>query len=92
MIHASKHSRLGQIFVEPQYPLHQNLSIDSFIYCEEEQKFRGEESDERPRNVEEKPTDRGATSGGYVKVQIVPCSYDQRAEAKRDDPESAPLL
>ena len=78
--------------MERQYSLHQNISTESFIYCEEEQEFRGEESDERPGNVEEKPTDRGVTSGGYVKVQIIPCAYDQRAEAKRDNPESTPLL
>ena len=31
-------------------------------------------------------------SGEYVKVWIVPCAYNHGAEAKRDDPESAPLL
>ena len=32
------------------------------------------------------------TSDGYVKVQSAPYAYNQRAEAKQDDPESAPLL
>ena len=92
MIHASTHSGLGQIWVELPYSLQQSISTDSFIYCEEEEEFRGVESDERPRDVEEKPKFSGVTSGGYVKVQIIPCAYDQRAQAKRDDPESAPLL
>ena len=77
--------------MELQYSLHQIISLDSFMYCEEEYEFRAVESEDRPSNVESKPTYGGVTSGGCTKVQTAPCAYEQRAEAKRDDPESAPL-
>ena len=61
------------------------------MYCEEEYEFRAVESEDRPSNVESKPTYGGVTSGRCTKVQTAPCADEQRAEAKRDDPESAPL-
>ena len=90
--HASKHSGLSQMWVRFQYPLQQNSGIDPFIYCEVEQDFRCEESDEHPSHLEEKATGGGVTSDGYVKVQSAPCAYDQGAEAERDNPKRSPLL
>ena len=90
--YASKQSGPGQMWVDRQYFLHHNLNTDSFIYCEEEQDLRCEESGDHPIHLEEKATSIGVTSGGYVKVQSIPCAYDQGAEAKQDDPESAPLV
>ena len=80
--HASKHTGPSQMWAEHQYSLHQSTCIDSFIYCEEKYKFRSAESEERPTNVEDKPTDSGVTSGGYTKVQAAPCAYEQCAQAK----------
>ena len=81
---------LGQFFVDRQYFLHHNISTDSFIYCEKEQEFWGVESDDHPGDLEEKATGIGITFLRYIKVHSVPYAYDQGAEAKRDDPESAP--
>jgi hypothetical protein len=87
----SQHPALGQTWVELQHVLQQNTSTDSFIYCEEEQELRCEESKDHPKHLEEKATGVAMTSGGYVKVQSAPYAYDQGADAKRNDPESAPL-
>ena len=78
------------MWVELQYSLHQSTSTDSFIYCQEEYEFRGAESDERPGDLDEEATDNGITVGGYIKLQSIPCEYEQAAEAKQDDPKSAP--
>ena len=91
-VHASKDSGLGQMWVELQHFLQQDISIDPFIYCEVEQELRCEESDEHPRQVEEKATGVGVTSAGYVEVQSAPYAYDHGAGAKRDDCKSAPPL
>ena len=80
------------MWVELQYCLQQPTSLDEFIDCEEEQEFWGAESDECPRHLGDKPTDSRVTSGGYLQVRVVPCAYDQGAEAKRNDSESPPLL
>ena len=90
--HASKQSGLGQMWMELQDFLQQNSCSNSFIYCEVEQELWCEESEDHPRNLEEKATGGGVTSGWYVKVQSAPYAYDQGAETKEDDPESAPLL
>ena len=89
MKHASKLSGLDRISVGL---LQERTGTGKFIHCSEEQEFRGAESEERQRHPDEKRTGSSVTSGGYVKVRVVPRAYDQGAEAKRDDPESAPLL
>jgi hypothetical protein len=91
-VHTSKHSGLGQMWVDLQYSLYQNNSIYPFIYCEVEQELRCQESDEHPKQLEKKATCGGITFDGYIKVQSAPYAYDQGADAKQDDPESAPLL
>ena len=68
VIHASKHSGFGQMWVELQHFLHPSISPNSFIHCEEEQGFRCEESEDHARDLEENATADGVTSGGYVKV------------------------
>ena len=92
VVHLSEHSGLREMWVESQHPLQQHPSIDPFIYCEEEQEFRSEESDEHPKHLEEKATSGGVTFDGYVKVQSAPYANDQGAKTERDDPEGAPLL
>jgi len=74
--HANKHPRLDQTWVELLHFPQQNLSIDPFIYCKEEQELRCEESDEHPRHLEEEATCGGVTSDGYVKVQSAPYAND----------------
>ena len=91
-IHAGEHTGLGQTWVELQHFFQQNTSTDPFIYCEEEEELRGEESNEHPRYLKEKATGSGVTFTGYVEVQSAPYAYDQGTEAKRDDPKSAPLV
>ena len=81
VIHASKHSGLGQVWVELQHFLQQITNRNPFINCEVEQAFRCEESKDHPRHLEENATGDGVTSGGYVKVQSAPYAYDQGAEA-----------
>ena len=88
----SKQSGPSQMWVDHCYFLHHSISTDSFIYCEVEQELWCEESDDHPKHLEEKAMGVGVMSGGYVKVQSIPCAYDQGAEAKQDDPESAPLV
>ena len=68
LIHASKHSGLSQMWVEPQHFLQQNASRNHFVYCKVEQELRCEESDEHPRHLEEKATSGGVTLDGYVKM------------------------
>ena len=89
---ASQHSGLGQTRMELQHFPQQSTSTDSFIYCEEEQELRCEESEEHPKHMEEKAPCLGVALGGNVEVQSAPYADDQGAEAKRDDPESAPQL
>ena len=91
-VHAREHTGLGQTWVETQYFLQKNTSSDSFGYREIEQELRCEESEDHPRQLEEKATGAGVTSDGYIEVQSAPYAYDQGAEAKRDDPNGAPLL
>jgi hypothetical protein len=90
--HPSEQSGLSQIWVELQNFLQQNTSTNPFIYCEEEQELRCEESDDHPRHLKEKATDGGVTYGGYVKVQSIPHAYDQGGQAEGDDAKGAPLL
>ena len=71
----------GQIWADLQYSPQQSNSTDCFIYCEEEQEFRGAESEEREGDLEEKATDSGITSGGYIKVHTAPCEYELAAAA-----------
>ena len=92
VVHASKHSALGQTWAGLQYNLQQITSRNPFIYCEEEQDLRCEESDAHPRHLEENVTGEGVTSDGYVEVQSAPYAYDQGTEAKRDDPKSSSLV
>ena len=92
VVHGSKHAGLGQMWVELEHFLQQNTSRNPFIYCEEEQELRCDESDEHPRHLDEKATGGGVTFGGYVKVQGAPYAYDQGAGAKRDNPKSTALL
>ena len=68
VVHASKHSGLGQMWVELQHFLQQKASRNHFVYCKVEQELRCEESDEHPRHLEEKATSGGVTLDGYVKV------------------------
>ena len=68
VVHASKHSGLGQMWVEVQRFLQQNASRNHFVYCKVEQELRCEESDEHPRHLVEKATGGGVSSDGYVKV------------------------
>ena len=89
---SSKHSGLGQMWVEAQHFLQQRLSLNPFSYCEEEQDLREEESGEHGIHLEDSAKADGAASGGYVEVQSAPYAYDQGAEAKRDDSKSTPLL
>jgi hypothetical protein len=91
-MHASKHSGLGQTWVELQDFLQQNTSIDPIVYCEEEQVLRCEESNDHPRHLEEKLTGGGLTSGGYVKMKSAPHAYDQGGEAEGENPKRGPLL
>src|SRR5258706_7834512 len=91
VVHASKHSGLGQMWVELQHFLQQRNSPNPFIYCEEEQELRCEESDAHPINLDETATGDGVTSGGYADVHSAPYAYDHGAEAKRDDPKRTPL-
>ena len=42
--------------------------------------------------LEEKATGSGITVSGYIEVQSLPYAYDQGAEAKPDDIESAPVV
>jgi len=87
---AIKHSGLGQMWVELQHFLQQSTSTESLIYREVEQELRCEENKDHPKHLEEKATGGGVSSSGYVKVQSTPYAYEQGAEAKREDPESAP--
>ena len=64
------------MWVELQHFLQQNASHNSFMYCEVEQDFRCEESEEHPRHLEGNATGDGVTSGRYVKVQSAPYAYD----------------
>ncbi len=82
VIYASKHSRLGQMWVELERLLHQNTSTDPFIYCEEEQELWCEENKDHPRQLEQNATGGGVASRGYAKVQSAPYAYDQGAEAE----------
>ena len=81
VIHASKHSGHGQMWVELQHFLHQITSHHPFLYCEEEQGLRCEESEDHPSHLEANATSDSVTSGGYVKVQSAPYAYDQGAKA-----------
>ena len=90
VVHASKHSRFGQIWVELQHSLQQKTSRNSFIYCEEEQELRCDESDEHPRQLDDNTTGGGVTFGVYAEVHSAPYAYDQGTEAKRGDPKGAP--
>ncbi len=92
VVDVSKHSGLGQMWVELQHLLQQQGGRNPFIYCEVKQDLRCEESEDHPRHLEEKATGGSVTSDGYVKVQSAPYAYDQSAEAERDDAKSAPLL
>ena len=80
------------MWVGRQYYLHQSLRTGQFVYCKEEQELRGAESDDHPEDLEEKATGSGITVDGYVKVQSLPYAYDQGAEAKPDDIESASVV
>ena len=68
------------------------MGTDPFIYREKEQELRCEESDEHPKHLEEKATSWMVAPGWNVQVKSAPYAYDQCTEAKRDDPERAPLL
>ena len=68
------------------------MGTDPFIYREKEQDLRCEERDEHPKHLEEQALNESMARGGYAKVKSAPYAYDQCTEAKRDDPESAPLL
>ena len=92
VVHAGKLSGLDQMWVELLHFLQQYTGINPFIYCEEEQELRCEESDEHPRHLEEKTTGDSVTSFGYVEVQSAPYTYDQGAGAKRDNSKRAPPL
>jgi len=80
------------MWVELQCFLQQSNSIDPFIYGEEEQDLRCDESDEHPRHLEEKAMGGAVMPDGYVKVQSAPYAYDQGGGAERDNPKSAPLV
>ena len=67
-------------------------SIGAFIYCEVEEEFGCEESDDHPNNLGEEATGGSAAFGGYAKVNSAPHRYDQRADAECDDPKRAPQL
>jgi len=64
----------------------------SFNAIKQEQELRREESNEHPKHLEDKATCGAVTFGGNVEVQSAPYAYDHSTEAKRDDPESAPLF
>ena len=68
VVHASKYSGLGQMWVVLQHFLQQNTSRNPFIYCEVEQDLRREERDYHPRHLEEKATGVGVTLDRYVEV------------------------
>ena len=70
------------MWVELQDFLQQYAGLDPFMYCEVKQDLRCEESDEHPRQLEEKATGFGVTPDRYVEVQSAPYAYDQGAEAK----------
>ena len=76
VVHASKHSGLGQMWVELQHFLQQNTSLNPFIYCKIEEELRCDESDEHPRHLDEKAMGSSVTFGGYVEVQSAPYAYD----------------
>ena len=80
------------MWVDCQGPLHQHSSINPLIYCQVEEDLWCEESDDHPRNLEEKPTGGSVTSGGYVEVQSAPYAYDNGGEADGEDSKRSPLL
>ena len=82
VVHASKYSGFGQMWVELQHFFQQNTSRNSFVYCKVEQELRCDESGEHPRHLDEEATGDGVTFGGYVEVQGAPYAYDQGAETK----------
>ena len=92
VVHSSKQSGLGQMWVEPVHFLQQLINLNPFMYCEVKQDLRCEESEDHPKPLGEKATGGGVTFGGYVEVQSAPYAYDQGAGAYREDPKSAPLL
>ena len=92
VVHSSKQSGLGQMWVQLVHFLQQSINFNPFMYCEVKQDLRCEESEDHPKHLGEKATGGGVTFGGYVEVQSAPYTYDQGAEAYREDPKSAPLL
>ena len=80
------------MWVEFVHFLQHVTSLNPFMYCEVKQDLRCEESEYHPKHLGEKATGGGVTFGGYAEVQSAPYAYDQGAEAKREDPKSAPLL
>ena len=67
---ASKYSRLGQLLMWEISDglLSHSCSINPLVYCGTEQCLRCEESDEHPRNTEEKAISAAVARGGYVEV------------------------
>ena len=92
VVHSSKQSGLGQMWVQLVHLLQQLINLDPFVYCEVKQDLRCEESKYHPKHLSEKATGGSVTFGGYIEVQSAPYAYDQGAEAYREDPKCAPLL
>ena len=91
---ASKHSRLGQLLMWEISDglLQHSCSIDPLVYRGTEQCLWCEESNEHPRNTEEKAIGAAVARGGYVEVQSAPHAYYHRTEAEREDPKRVSLL
>ena len=80
------------MWVELEHFLQQSTSPDPLIYCQVEQDLWCEESKDHPGHLEEKATDGGVTSGGYVEVQSAPYAYEQGAEAEGENPKRGSLV
>jgi len=61
------------------------------MYCDVEQSLWRDESDEHPRNMEEKSMNETVACRGDVEVHSTPYTYGQGAEAEGEDPKRGPL-